>query len=964
MNWSGSQRPRTLAAFSALTVTMAALAVWHDGTKIAEVDLNDGGVWVTNLGLEGGYAVAAHLNYPSRTLDSYTEPGSTRFDLSQQANAVVVHDATTTNVAAIDTKTWQTGSPARLPKGAAASQGDEIVAVTDPGQGKVWVVPAESTDTFNPELAPAASGLKGARTVVGVDDVVHVVLPDGRLRDLTMNDGEWETSDVGEVPAFGEADELTVTAVGSTPVVVDHTAGWVAWPDHRQDLTDAGDVEVQAPGPESDDVVLAAPSDLLTVPLGGGDIGRHEVAANGSPVRPVVVGSCAYAAWSRTGQYVRDCESDDDVDKVYAALTKTSDSLVFRTNRDVVVLNDAENGDIFLVNEDMFLVNDWKTIRAEIDQEDEKKSEETKMKVFRRTKENHKPDPEDDILGVRAGTSVTLPVLANDADPDGDVLTASVSDYTTKLGEVRPVRDGRALRITVPQDAEGGDTFQYEASDGRKNGTGTASVNLSVSTGNAAPKQISGRESKLTMVERGQSEHRILQEYVDPDGDPFWVSDVKYPKGMNGIYRPDGLLKVNDEGTRSPGHREVVVTLTDGDATTDAMLDVTVKPRVPLPPVANADFVTVSEGKQVTVSPLKNDTDPNGGELFLSEIGKSSLGQAEGNLGSGKFSYVGDSPGTDYLEYSVSDGPHTKSGVVRIDVMPDEGSEELPVPDDDIALLPVGGEVVLDVLTNDTDPLGGVLVLESVGQDQSVGVVAEVIDHDMIRIRDNGLAAATTTLRYRVGNANGFASGLVTVVKDQRGASGAPLAVDDTATVRSGDVVTVDVLANDISPTGKPLTVEPDLSVTRGADLGTAFVSEDKVRFKAEASDGAARIKYTVADPDGNAHTGSLDLTILPASGANSAPAPEPMTARLLQGGSTEIQVAARPDGPRRGLRDPPGAGRPAQARRRDGRVRDDHLHLVSRDRTDRHGLLHLPGRGQVRRPGHRCGRDRHRPPR
>ena len=905
--WPG-QRARTVAAFSALSIAVATLAVLHDGTKSQDLELNDGGVWVTNLHLPGGRAVAAHLNYPSRTLDSYTEPATDKFDVSQEANSIVLHDERVNGAASIDTTTWQVGASPQLPKGAVASQGGGVVVVADPNQGKVWAVPASSMDEFSPELTPALKDVIGVRAVVGVDETIHTVTPDGELRDLDRAGSGWVATELGSVPTIDESDALSVTAVGGTGVVVDHTAGWVAWPGGSANLADAADLLVQQPGSSADAVVLAGPSTLVRVPLNGAEPEVRDVAANGAAVAPVTVGACTYAAWTRTGQYVRDCTNDsDDVAKVYEDLAKGTvagleTDLHFRVNRDVVVLNNAANGDVFLVNEDMLLVNDWSSIQAQIEQDDKEKSDEVILSTTTRSKENRPPRPEPDNYGVRAGSSVTLPVLANDTDPDGDVLLASVDDGTTTLGEVEQVRNGRALRITVPDDAEGGDTFEYEASDGRPDGAAPARVQIQVhdSSVNEAPRLIPGRTSELTMVERGSGEHRMLQEYLDPDGDPFWVAGVTYPDGMDGVFRPDGLIKVTDDGTQPPGKREVKVALTDGREQREAILEVRVRPRLPLPPVANADFTKATIDEPVVVSPLTNDTDPNDDNLFVTSVDPDNGVRIEGDVSDGKVTLTGTKVGTQYVEYTVSDGTDRASGVIRVDVGSAETSDAKPVPDNDLAVLPESGETLVDVLSNDTDPLGGVLVLQSVSQGETSGVTAEVVDHESLRIRSTGLGEGTATLTYRVGNRNGSAQGSVTVVQNTSPAAGTPLAFADTATVRSGDIVTVDVLDNDVSPGDRPLHLLPDLVVTEGGDLGTAFVSGDRVRFKADADSGSVRIKYTAADPDENANTGTLDITIQPSSGSNAAPTPEQLTARLVQGGSTEIEVPLEgidPDG-------------------------------------------------------------------
>ncbi|WP_183097792.1 Ig-like domain-containing protein [Nocardioides pelophilus] len=899
-----SQRTRTVGAFTALTLALATLAVLHDGVEVSDLDLHDGGVWVTNLDLDG-VPMAAHLNYESRELDSYTELASTDSDVSQEANEVVLHDLRGHGIQSVDTATWDPSSTAKLPKIAGATQGRDIVAVADPTAGSVWALPVEETSTFDPaSLAPVLEGNVGVRAVVGKDDVIHTVTPDGTLRDLTRVEEGWTVEEVGATPTIGEGDEVVLSAVGDTGVVLNKTAGWVAWTDHRTDVDGAESLELQQPGDDADVITLAGPSGLWQVPLDGDDPGDPiTTPAGGRPAAPVVVGTCTYAAWAGTGWYVRDCDDDSaDISQAYPEQLSRrgvpNSRLVFRTNRDKVTLNDVGNGDIILVNENMLLLDDpWETIRQEIEQ-DEQDDRNQETIEFRRNKKNEPPQPTDDEFGVRAGRPVTLPVLGNDTDPDGDVLTLSLADGAEKvpgLGELQLVRDGRAVRLVVDDDATGTHQFDYTADDGRPNGTAPAAVSVTV-----RPQELNEgvrlvtpkRPSKMTIRSRGAGEHHILQEWVDQDGDPFWVDNVEFPKGMTGTFRPDGYIRVVDDGRERPGDRPVTVTLTDGRETGTIPVDlmVTVKPADGrTEPIAQADFVTVLAGQEVDVRPLRNDVDPGGGDLYLEldrEIPRE-LDVTQNNDDS--LTITGQKAGTHYIEYSVSNGGGTATAVIRVDVMPADNSAR-PIPDDDLAVLPAGGEVLVPVLANDTDPAGGILVLESVNLDRVHGVTAEVVDHELLRIRGRGLGNQTATVPYVVSNGTLTETGSVTVVPDNRERSGAPVAGDDTGVVRAGDIVTVNVLNNDVSPADRRLRVKPKVEITQGQELGQAFVSEDKVRFVANDQEGEVRVRYDVTDPLGNVDSGIVRISIRP-KGPNSAPEPKPLTARLFQGGHVEIQV-------------------------------------------------------------------------
>lgn len=97
--------------FSAVTALVAAAAFLYPGVKSADVDLNDGGVWVTNKSV----GMTARLNYPSRTLDGGVTPPGAGFDIVQHEGEVLV-DADS-SLTAVDPAAMRLGEPVMLPGG-------------------------------------------------------------------------------------------------------------------------------------------------------------------------------------------------------------------------------------------------------------------------------------------------------------------------------------------------------------------------------------------------------------------------------------------------------------------------------------------------------------------------------------------------------------------------------------------------------------------------------------------------------------------------------------------------------------------------------------------------------------------------------------------------------------------------------------------------------------------------------
>ncbi len=88
----------------------------------------------------------------------------------------------------------------------------------------------------------------------------------------------------------------------------------------------------------------------------------------------------------------------------------------------------------------------------------------------------------DDTAVTRKNTAVTIDVLANDSDPDGDTLTIVAVDEKTPFGTAVITADQRIL-YTPMAGWWGGDTLTYTVDDGF-GGTATATVTLTVTSQN------------------------------------------------------------------------------------------------------------------------------------------------------------------------------------------------------------------------------------------------------------------------------------------------------------------------------------------------------------------------------------------------------------------------------------------------------------------------------------------------
>ena len=259
----------------------------------------------------------------------------------------------------------------------------------------------------------------------------------------------------------------------------------------------------------------------------------------------------------------------------------------------------------------------------------------------------------------------------------------------------------------------------------------------------------------------------------------------------------------------------------------------------------------------------------------------------------GTFTFRSSTPGPVYLTYIASNGPQSSQGLIRVDVESGKDAGN-PVAVHDVALMPVGGSVLLDPLANDSDPSGGVLVLQS---------VTAAGERDRLGQRDRPQRPAD---HGRLGTKEPFAVPLHHVQRHAR----RPPAASPWSRCRhppssrrpspnrtkstSGSTTSSPSRCWPTTPTRRarssPLT-RSCRSPSPTTD-GKSFVSENTLRFIAGAEPKTVRAIYNAVDPQGQKSAAAVTIHILPLEGAeNSRPQPKNLTARVVAAGTVRIPV-------------------------------------------------------------------------
>ncbi|WP_188860062.1 Ig-like domain-containing protein [Marinobacterium nitratireducens] len=183
---------------------------------------------------------------------------------------------------------------------------------------------------------------------------------------------------------------------------------------------------------------------------------------------------------------------------------------------------------------------------------------------------NTAPVAKNDSASTTAGTAVTINVLANDSDPDGDTLTVS---STSGVNGTAKINANGSITFTPASGFSGTETFNYSISDGRG---GNASASVSVSVAPASPNKAPVAVDDHASTTQGSAVTiAVLGNDYDPDGDKLTVTGVT--QGSKGSVRinADGSLTFSPAKNFKNGD-SFGYTISDGKSSASATVSVSV----------------------------------------------------------------------------------------------------------------------------------------------------------------------------------------------------------------------------------------------------------------------------------------------------------------------------------------------------------------------------------------------------
>jgi len=481
----------------------------------------------------------------------------------------------------------------------------------------------------------------------------------------------------------------------------------------------------------------------------------------------------------------------------------------------------------------------------------------------------NRPTAADDWTDTDGTTPVTVNVLENDTDPDGNE-------------HIDPAHGGRVARVSAPAHGTatlnpdgsftytaaagftGTDSFRYTVTDdaGATSLPATVFVRVNVPTANDDLASFSG----TTPVNIA-----VLANDTDPDGndhiDPAHggsVALVSPPAHGTATLNADGSFTYT-AAAGFTGTDSFRYTVADDAGATSAPGTVTVVGSAGAG--ANDDFTDTDGTTPVVVDVLANDHPPGGGGLLLAgsvvitSSPRHGRVQVDPTTGAVTYTAFAGFRGTDTFQYSV------KAQVPGIGIPPPGTTivtmnatasvhVNAPVAADDWTDTDGATPVTVAVLANDADPDGNEHIDPTRGTGAAVTLVSPAAHGSVTRNADGSFTytafpgfTGTDSFRYTVTDDAGATSAPATVLVRVN----TPTAADDFAQATGTAPVVIDVLANDTDPDGNSHLVAGSVSIVTPPQHGSVSVnSSGQVTYTANPGwGGTDTFRYTVSDDAG-----------------------------------------------------------------------------------------------------------------
>ncbi|MFT7007235.1 MAG: hypothetical protein ACJAXJ_001749 [Colwellia sp.] len=314
---------------------------------------------------------------------------------------------------------------------------------------------------------------------------------------------------------------------------------------------------------------------------------------------------------------------------------------------------------------------------------------------------NDVPFAQNDFAHLDENTSVSIKLLGNDRDVDGNIASIEIIEQPAS-GELILSPDNSILYTPV-FGFDGNVSFSYQVIDDLGASSEIALVNITVTNTNTAP-TISGKPQ--TSVLSGD-EYNFMPSVEDLDGDTLRFTISNKPDWTS-FDKATGALTGQPNNNNVANYTNIVISVTDTTTETASLTAFNIEVlSLDKTPVADAQQITVLEDSLATIT--LTGTDPNGDSLTYMLIKQPINGILSGRLPELTYTPNENYAGTDSLSFSVTDGEFT-SQEQTISIVVTQVNDA-PLAENDTISVIEGQSALIDPLANDSDIDGDELTL-------------------------------------------------------------------------------------------------------------------------------------------------------------------------------------------------------------------------------------------------------------
>ncbi|MFT4924767.1 MAG: hypothetical protein ACI8WB_000851 [Phenylobacterium sp.] len=439
---------------------------------------------------------------------------------------------------------------------------------------------------------------------------------------------------------------------------------------------------------------------------------------------------------------------------------------------------------------------------------------------------NDAPLANNDSAQTSQGQAVTIDVLSNDSDIDGQLDSTSVVVSNGPANGSTAVASNGQITYTPTGSFAGTDSFDYQVTD-NEGATSTATVTITVTNVNDAPV---ANDQTINTVE--DTEVGFSLDGSDADGDTLTYTLLSQPQ--NGTLTGTGGNMNYTPAANVSGTESFTYSVNDGLVESNTATVTIIVAVVNDAPTVVDQSVNTNEDSPLTITLAGSDIE--GDALTFTVASGPSNGQLSGTAADLTYTPNANFNGSDSFTYTANDGAlDSNTATVSISIgasndAPQAIAQALTLREDQsVSVTLTGSDIDGNGLTFTalTNPTNG--ILSGQGADLLYTPNGDFNGSDSFTfVANDGLvdsAAATVALN-------------ISAIND------APQAVNDSVTQDNRQAVTLNVLANDSDVDGDTITIT-GASVSAGA---VSFTATNVTYTPTSGFNGTATVRYQISD--------------------------------------------------------------------------------------------------------------------